>query len=70
MEIKSGETLIVKNNDLVDRSVVFNADKTYPVPAESTKNFTDVFDRGLGIYGYGCDISTGAVGLFFVTPSN
>ncbi|MCP6719983.1 MAG: hypothetical protein KJI72_01475 [Patescibacteria group bacterium] len=67
MKIKKGETIAVRNNDSADHSIVFNLESIHPIPAGSTKNITNVFDKGPGVYGYGCDASTGAVGMFLVT---
>lgn len=67
MTIKEGETLIVRNDDSVDRSIVFDQENIYPIPARSTQKIAGLFERGLGIYGYGCDSLPTAVGMFFVT---
>ena len=57
----------VKNNDAVDHEIVFDAEKRFKIPAEGSVNLTGLFDKGPGLYGYGCDSSPTATGLFFVT---
>ena len=67
LAIKRGEELVVRNDDSADRSIVFNEESIYSIPARSTQTITGFFERGPGIYGYGCDALPNAVGMFFVT---
>ncbi|MEN9621834.1 MAG: hypothetical protein RLZZ67_268 [Candidatus Parcubacteria bacterium] len=54
------------NDDTVEHSIVFNADKIFKIPANSSKIIKATFGMGVGIYGFGCDGSSGPAGMVVV----
>lgn len=65
---KYGEEISVKNDDDSAHTILFDAENTVYIPANSTMNVTPNFQHGPGTYGYGCDQTPHAVGFFLVTP--
>jgi hypothetical protein len=64
----------VRNNDSTEHMLTFSEKpiQQYKITAKSTVTLSSaalssVFDKGPGIYGYGCDMSPSG-GLFLVTP--
>jgi|AP45_3_1055517.scaffolds.fasta_scaffold34775_3 hypothetical protein len=67
LKVKYKEEIFVKNSDNVPHTIVFDAENTISIPANSTTNITPGFEHGPGTYGYGCDQTPHAAGLFLVT---
>lgn len=65
-KVKNDERFTVKNPDAVEHTIGLDPDHIFSVPAQSTKTIVADFGHGAGLYGYGCDASTKAVGLFLV----
>ncbi len=66
MRIKQGGKFTVRNNDTREHIIQMNEKLQFAVPAEGSKEITADFGFGPGTYGYGCDNSAGAAGIFFV----
>jgi len=67
LKVKYEEEILVKNSDNIPHTIVFDAENIMSIPANSTTNITPSFERGPGTYGYGCDKTPHAAGLFLVT---
>jgi len=65
-KVKYGEKFTVKNNDSGERTITIGAGQTFSIPPDGTKDILPVFDKGPGVYGYGCDYSAREVGLILV----
>jgi hypothetical protein len=63
----SDKKIKVVNNGNNPVEMVFDPVKRFTIPAAGFAVLSDIFDRGPGLYGYGCDASPSATGLFFVT---
>ncbi len=62
------KTFVIKNSDTVNHTIVFNKDHIYAVAAGTYKEVTADFGSiGAGIYQYGCDGSSEAVGIVLVS---
>lgn len=59
----------VKNSDDENHTLQLSEERFYTVPAGGTKDIVADFGFGPGVYGYGCDNSTGAAGVILVTPA-
>ena len=66
LKVKLGEPIAVKNQDDVEHALVLNEKNAFPIPANSTKEIEPDFAFGPGTYGYGCDGTPHAVGIFVV----
>ena len=66
-KVRKGATINVRNQDSVEHTIVIDADHTYTIPGGQTTAVVAEFGQEAGVYGYGCDTSTNAVGMFFVT---
>lgn len=60
-------TITVVNNDDSEHQLQFSPDYIFPIPANGQAEIEVEFGFGPGTYGYGCDNSTGARGVFMVT---
>jgi hypothetical protein len=58
----------VTNKDDVPHELQVNPQHLYTVPAHGSISIPPDFGSGTGVYGYGCDNSLNAVGLFFIVP--
>lgn len=67
LKVKLGNPISVKNSDAIDHKIVLNPTTTYTISANSTQDITIPFEKGPGIYGFGCDTLPTAIGMFFVT---
>jgi len=67
LKVKYEEEISVKNSDNIPHTIVFDAKNTISIPANSTTNISPGFEHGPGTYGYGCDQTLHAAGLFLVT---
>ncbi len=68
-QVKDGMIFTAKNSDSSPHTLLLDSAHRYQIPAKGQLKITANFGHGPGIYGYGCDQSTGAVGIFLVTPS-
>jgi hypothetical protein len=55
------------NDDPTEHTMVLDPKNTFTVPGKSKKTIKADFGHGPGLYGYGCDMSSGAVGMMLVT---
>ncbi|MBI2013342.1 MAG: hypothetical protein HYS87_00700 [Candidatus Colwellbacteria bacterium] len=67
LKLTDQETFGVKNDDIVPHVLRISDEIEFTVEANSTTGLKADFGHGVGLYGYGCDGSTGAIGLFLVT---
>ena len=67
LKVKGNEPISVRNDDAVEHSIGFN-NALYPISAGGTTEVAFDFHSGPGLYGYGCDTSQGAAGMFLVGP--
>lgn len=67
MNVSLGEEFVVRNTDTVDRVIVIDADHIFTIPASSEIALTAEFGKQGGIYGYGCNETSSAVGMFLVS---
>lgn len=65
--LRNSKTFQVRNQDSIDHTIVVDKDHTYSISAGSTQTIPVDFGHGAGVYGFGCDDSTSAVGMLFVT---
>ena len=63
--IATGDSILVKNDDDGDHVIKF-MNLEFRIEANSEKEITFDFDKGTGIYGFGCDSVPGGAGLFAV----
>ena len=63
-KVKHGEEISVKNDDDSAHTILFDAENTMYIPANSTMHVTPDFEHGPGTYGYGCDQTPHAAGFF------
>lgn len=68
IRVKDGSHLIVKNSDDEMLEIGIDPQHLYGIPAQGEKKIKIAFGNGPGIYGYGCNKSSGAVGMFYVVP--
>ena len=66
MKAKAGSTIKVRNQDAQKHSIVLDRDRQSEIPPEGINVAAVNFYNGEGLYGYGCDNSTNAVGMFLV----
>ena len=66
LKVKAGAAFTVRNNDERDHTIQMSDKLQFIIPAHGTKMITPEFDYGPGVYGYGCDNSQSAAGIFFV----
>ena len=62
------KTFTIKNTDTVAHTMRLDKDHTYTIEAGKSKEIAADFGHEAGLYGYGCDSSTKAVGMMVVTP--
>jgi hypothetical protein len=67
LKVKYEEAILVKNSDNIPHTIVIGTNDIISIPANSTTNIMPAFEQGPGTYGYGCDQTPHAVGLFLVT---
>lgn len=68
-----GSTINIENSDSSSHTILFGPDMTIDVPANGTADLAvdeSNFQNGPGLYGYGCDNSSQAVGLMLISPDN
>jgi len=61
------DKLKISNPDSVDHKIIFDAETSVVVKAGETKTVDGAFEKGAGLYGFGCDSLPGTAGLFLVT---
>lgn len=66
LRAKKGSEIQLRNTSKVDHALVIDKDHVYTVPAEKTLKVKADFGKGAGVYGYGCDKSTGATGMMLI----
>jgi len=66
LKVKLDTPITVKNQDSTDHAIVFDTDNIFSIPANTTMDIKPDFQFGLGTYGYGCDQTPHAVGIFLV----
>lgn len=59
----------VKNTDINDHTLTFDPANSFFIRTGETKHFKIIFNKGPGIYGYGCGHSMNAVGMVYFLPS-
>ena len=64
--VKKGSSIVLKNTDNVDHEIIFNESVKYTVGASSQQTIQGPFEKGSGLYGFGCDNNPGVAGLFLV----
>lgn len=69
LKVANGGTVKLKNDGNADVTIVMDAEHTYSVGAKSTKSIKADFGKGAGLYGYGCNQSSGPRGMIFVSPN-
>jgi len=67
LKVKLDTPITVKNQDSIEHAIVFNTDNIFSIPANTTVDIKPDFQFGLGTYGYGCDQTPHAIGIFLVT---
>ncbi len=68
IRVKDNSTFTIANSDTIAHTIQINSEHQYLVPAKGTVAVKASFGFGAGAYGYGCDNSQGAAGIFFVIP--
>ena len=63
--VKDGGLTFI-NDDTSPHTVVFDAKNAVTIEPKAQAKVSDVFKRGGGIYGYGCDSSSSAVGIVYM----
>jgi hypothetical protein len=63
-----GSSIKIRNSGDNTSTIQVNNDHRYEIPARDTKTITADFGSGQGIYGYSCNDSPKAMGIFFVAP--
>jgi hypothetical protein len=63
-----GSSIKIRNSGDNNAIIQVNNDHRYEIPARETKTITADFGSGQGIYGYSCNESPKAMGIFFVAP--
>jgi plastocyanin len=66
LAIDAGNDFTVTNAGKVPHTLVLNPTTTFLIPANSSKTIKANFEKGPGIYAFGCDNKQGAVGVFLV----
>ena len=66
LRIKRGESFVVTNFDRVSHALFISSANQYSLDPDQTKEIVADFGGG-GIYGYGCDSSTKAIGMILLT---
>jgi hypothetical protein len=61
-----GKTFTVTNKDNSPHQIQISPSHLYDVPANGSLEIIADFGHGAGVYGYGCDNSTGPRGIFWV----
>jgi hypothetical protein len=64
--VKLGSTVTITNKDSSPHQLQINPEHTYTIPAKGSLPVKVDFGFGAGWYGYGCDSSNGAAGVFWV----
>jgi|GEM_PF-3562807 len=67
-KLKLNKVFTIKNTDSVDHTIIFNTEHMFTIAAGGSKQINANFGHNDGIYGYGCDSSSGAVGMVLVEP--
>lgn len=65
--VRLGSKVYLVNDDAVERVLSFGEKLVFVVPAGGTVLADMDFERGPGVYGFGCDGSNGSVGMAVVT---
>jgi preprotein translocase subunit YajC len=65
-KISETSDLIVKNSDNTPHKILFDQNNIFDIPPNGEVVLKDIFTKGQGLYGYGCDDGRSA-GLFIVT---
>lgn len=68
MRLKDGGEFTVKNSDAGEREIGIDPQHIYTIPGRGERKIKVDFGHGPGVYGYGCNKSSGAVGMFLVVP--
>ncbi len=66
LRVKKDKPITVNNQDYKQHQIIIDKDHIYSVPANGKTDLAIGFDKGPGLYGYGCDKSQEASGLFLV----
>lgn len=66
--VKKGESITFVNKGDRPRTLYFGSGESLEVAAGSSSRLVPAFERGPGSYGYGCDLSTAAVGRLVLNP--
>ena len=64
--VTKGKSVQIKNTDKIAHEISLNQSTHYAIPAKSSQSYQIPFEKGRGIYGYACDHSGKADGVFFV----
>jgi hypothetical protein len=64
-----GKPIQIRNTGDTTSTIQVNNDHRYDIPARDSKTITADFGSGHGIFGYSCNESPKAMGVFFVTPN-
>lgn len=67
LRARINQNLTVKNEENLDRKLIFDDDHQYPIPKNSTTTLKVDFGKGVGLYGYVCE-GVGLTGFILVTP--
>ena len=70
LEMSDGDEITLKNDSDKDVTLALDEVTAYVVKAKSTELISPTFGRSVGLYGYGCQDSTGArgAGMILVKP--
>ena len=66
-KLKDGSTITLRNDDSVEHIIMIDPAHIYTAKAKSLTKIVADFGQGPGNYGYKCDDSQGAAGVFLVT---
>jgi len=68
LQVKYGSTITFRNQDTAEHTITHNPQYQFVIPPGGTKEVAADFGRGPGLYGYGCESSSGAIGMILITP--
>lgn len=66
LKTQLGKEMTFKNYDTVPHTIFFNERLSFAVPANASITVPVGFEKGAGIYGYGCDQNPRAAGMMLV----
>jgi plastocyanin len=66
LRVEGGTTFTVRNKDSKEHTIQISEKLQFTVSPGKTKEIKADFGFGRGVYGYGCDNSPSAAGIFFV----